>query len=279
MSATVTPAVIGVGIAAGDVAAEVDGATANIKNSLGVTREEAEKLTDSAREIYNRGFGESLEEVEDALIRTKQNLKGLKDEDLSEKTIQAQVLGKTFESDVNEVTRAGNNIMKGFGDSADKAFDLMAYGAQNGLNFSNEMFDNLSEYAPLWAKMGYSSEEYFNTLISGSEAGVYNLDYINDVMKEFQIRVKDGSKSTDTAMGQLSKGTQQVWKDFLAGKGTVKDVNDAVLGELKGMDDQVAANNIGVGLYGKLMKLCRSKIAELSGKAKGLIPRLIRTED
>ena len=37
---------------------------------------------------------------------------------------------------------------------------------------------------------------------------------------------------------------------FLKGKGTVKDVSNAVLGELKGMKDQVKANNIGVALYG-----------------------------
>lgn len=69
-------------------------------------------------------------------------------------------------------------------------------------------------------------------------------------MKEFQIRVTDGSKSTNDAMGQMSKSTQKVWKDFLAGKGSVKDVHNAVIAELKGMDDQVKANEIGVGLYG-----------------------------
>src|SRR5690606_29860313 len=55
---------------------------------------------------------------------------------------------------------------------------------------------------------------------------------------------------TADAMGQMSKGTQKVWKDFLKGKGTVKDVHNAVIKELKGMDNQVKANEIGVGLYG-----------------------------
>jgi phage-related minor tail protein len=159
-------------------------------------------------------------------------------------------LAQTFDADINEVTRAGSNLMKGFGIDSEEAFDLMAHGAQNGLNFSNEMFDNLSEYAPLFGEMGFSASEYFQLLEQGSKAGVYNLDYINDAMKEFQIRVKDGSKSTSDAMGQMSESTQKVWKDFLAGKGTVKDVHNAVIAELKGMDDQVKANEIGVGLYG-----------------------------
>lgn len=221
-----------------------------IQNSLGLTEAKAKQLTNSAKNIYKSGFGESFEEVSASLIQTRQNIQGLNDEQLEKVTKSAMVLAETFDADVNEVTRAGSNVMKGFGVDSVKAFDLMAYGAQNGLNFSNEMFDNLSEYAPLFAKMGFSADEYFQLLVKGSKAGVYNLDYINDVMKEFQIRVKDGSKSTSEAMGQLSGKTQKVWKDFLSGKGTVKDVSNAVLGELKGMDDQVEANNIGVALFG-----------------------------
>src|SRR5699024_6891247 len=180
-------------------------------------------------------------------------------------------LADTFDADVNEVTRAGQNLMKGFGTDAVEAFDLMAYGAQNGLDFSNELFDNLSEYAPLFGKMGFSAEEYFELLTKGSEAGVYNLDYINDVMKEFQIRVKDNSKGTTEAMSAMSEETQGVWESFLAGEGTVKDVSNAVLGELKNMDDQVAANEIGVQLYGvKWEDLEADAMYAMSGIGGGL---------
>ncbi|WP_162782346.1 hypothetical protein [Bacillus amyloliquefaciens] len=54
--------------------------------------------------------------------------------------------------------------MKGFGVDSAKAFDLMAYGAQNGLNFSNEMFDNLSEYAPLFGKWAFRQMNTFSYL-------------------------------------------------------------------------------------------------------------------
>ncbi|MFB8734319.1 hypothetical protein ACEQPO_11260 [Bacillus sp. SL00103] len=91
------------------------------------------------------------------------------------------------------------------------------------------MFDNLSEYSTLFGKMGYSAQEYFQLLVNGTKAGVYNLDYVNDVAKEFQIRVKDGSKSTNAAMMDMSKPTQKIWQEFLKGKGTVKDVSNAVL--------------------------------------------------
>ncbi|MDX5858764.1 hypothetical protein SIM22_32730, partial [Bacillus cereus group sp. BfR-BA-01363] len=64
------------------------------------------------------------------------------------------------------------------------------------------------------------------------------------------IRVKDGSKSTSDAMGEMSKGTQKVWQEFLKGKGTVKDVFNAVLNELKTSDDQIKVNQLGVSLFG-----------------------------
>lgn len=69
-------------------------------------------------------------------------------------------------------------------------------------------------------------------------------------MKEFQIRTKDGSKATNEAMGMLSKDAQNVWKEFLKGNGTISEVASVVVGELQGMDDQVAASQIAVALFG-----------------------------
>lgn len=250
MTAVATTSVVGLGTAMGLAASSYEDSTVRMKNSLGLTTGEAKNLTEASRNIYKDGFSESTQEIDTALIQTRQNIRDLNDADLERITNKALVLADTFEADVNEVTRAGNNVMKGFGIEADEAFDLMAAGAQKGLNFSNEMFDNLSEYAPLFGRMGYSAEEYFEMLVNGAQAGVYNLDYINDVMKEFQIRLKDGSKTTSEAMGKLSGSTQDVWEQFLKGDKTVKDVSNAVLGELEDMDDQVAANQIGVDLYG-----------------------------
>lgn len=248
--AGVTGLTAAVGAMGAKMALDTQKSQGEFRAQLGLTKDEAKDLTKAATSVWKDGFGENMDVVKDALKQVRQNIRGLSDKDLKDVTKGAIILSETFDADVNEVTRAGNNIMKGFGVESQKAFDLMTYGAQKGLNFSNEMFDNLSEYAPLFGKMGFSAEEYFQLLTKGSQAGVYNLDYINDVMKEFQIRVKDGSDSTSGAMAQLSGSTQKVWSQFLKGKGTVKDVSNAVLGELKGMKDQVKANNIGVALYG-----------------------------
>lgn len=250
INTTLTPAIAGIGIAAGKAALDMDIATADIQNSLGLTEKQAEKTAETMQNVWSDGFGEDMSEVSRAIIQVKQNIRGIDDGELEKVTRNSLALATTWDADVNEVTRSSYNIMKNFGISADEAMDLLAKGGQKGLNFSNELFDNVSEYAPLWSKMGYSASEMFSTLNAGVEEGVYNLDYVNDIMKEFQIRVKDGSKGTSDAMALLSKSTQTIWKDFQSGKGTVKDVSNAVLKELGSMDDQVLANQIGVGLYG-----------------------------
>lgn len=242
--------IAGLGGLAGAGAFEFEKSQVRMQNSLGLTDAAAEELTETSKRIFNDGFGPSIEEVDSALIQTRQNIRDINDADLEEITKKALILSETFETDVNEVTRAANNLMQGFGIEADEAFDLMATGAQNGLNFSNELFDNLAEYSTLFGNMGYSAEEYFALLQSGYEAGVYNLDYINDVMKEFQIRIKDNSKGTAEAMAEMSENTQAVWQSFMDGEATVKDVMEAVTGDLEGMEDQTKANELGVQLFG-----------------------------
>lgn len=250
LSTTVTPAVLGVGIGLGKMADNADSSGKRVQRSLGLTENQAKSLNKTVKALYKEGFGESMQDVEKAVTSTKLNMKGLNGKELKESARNASWLAEIMEEDVNEVTRAGGNIMKGFGEDSEKSFDLMAWGMQNGLNFSNEMLDNLSEYAPLYKKMGFSSEEYFKLLKKGSDSGVYNLDYINDAMKEFQIRTKDNSKATIEAMGQTSKATQGVFTEFSNGKATVKDLHNAVIKDLSSMEDQTKANEIGVALYG-----------------------------
>lgn len=229
---------------------EMNDSLAKLSAQTGVYGEDMKELESIAKSVFKQGHGESFDDVTTALMQVKNHMHNLDAGELQRVAGDAMLLANTFDAEVNEVTRAANNMMENFGISSEKAMDLFAAGGQRGLNFSKEMFDNVAEYGPLFAEMGYSAEEYFGILERGAKAGVYNLDYVNDVMKEFQIRSKDGSKKTSDSMKLLSKDTQNVWKDFLVGKGTVSDVANKVVGELKNMDDQVLANQIGVGLFG-----------------------------
>lgn len=230
--------------------ADMSDSLAQVSAQTGIVGQDFEELKSVATNLFRNNYGEDFNEVTAALANIKQNMHELNDVDLEQFAGDALMFTKTFDADINELTRAANNMMSSFGVESSKAMDLFAAGAQRGLNFSDEMLDNVAEYAPLFGAMGYSAEEYFGILERGAQAGVYNLDYVNDAMKEFQIRTKDGSKATSEAMGSLSKETQNVWESFLNGNGTVSEVASTVVSELKGMEDQVAANQIAVSLFG-----------------------------
>ncbi|MCU4956065.1 phage tail tape measure protein [Bacillus thuringiensis] len=250
MTTGVSLPLAGIGAAAVKVASDFDTSQRNIQSSLGLTEKGAENLGKIAKETWKDGFGQSIEEVDQSLIKVYQNMKDVPHEELEEATKSAMTLGKTFDSDINEVTRGAGQLMNQFGISSKEAFDLFAAGGQEGLNYSNEMFDNVAEYAPLYKQAGFSANEMFTIMANGTRDGSYNLDYINDLVKEFGIRVQDGSKGVSDAFAEMSPATQKVWDNFNKGKGTSADVFNAVLGDLGKMDDKVKANQLGVAVFG-----------------------------
>ncbi|MDF9622602.1 phage tail tape measure protein [Bacillus cereus] len=233
-----------------NTAIEFDGSQRKMQASLGLTGKGAENLQKIAVDTWKKGFGENIEEVDNALIKVYQNMRDVPHEELQGASENVLTLAKVYDVDLNEATRGAGQLMSQFGLSTQETFDLLAAGAQEGLNYSDELFDNLSEYAPLFKQSGFSAQEMFTILANGTKNGSYNLDYINDLVKEFGIRVQDGSKGVSEGFGGLSKETQNVWKSFNEGKGTAADVFNAVLGDLQKMDDKVKANQIGVALFG-----------------------------
>ncbi|PGN71136.1 phage tail tape measure protein, partial [Bacillus cereus] len=232
-----------------NTAIEFDGSQRKIQASLGLTGKGAENLQKIAVDTWKKGFGENLEEVDNALIKVYQNMRDVPHEELQGASENVLTLAKVYDVDLNEATRGAGQLMSQFGLSTQETFDLLAAGAQEGLNYSDELFDNLSEYAPLFKQGGFSAQEMFTILANGTRDGAYNLDYINDTVAEFGKKVQDGSKGTADAFAGLSEETQGIWKAFNDGKATAADVFKAVIGDLGSMDDKVKQNQIGVGLF------------------------------
>lgn len=238
---------------------EMDSVFATLQAQTGLTGDGLRELENAAKEAFTNGYGESLTEVSSAVARVRQNFKNLDNGEVGKVTQSALLLSQTFDSDVNEVTRGVSNAMEAFGISSEKAFDLFTAGGQRGLNFSNEMFDNVAEYSSLFGAMGYSAEEYFGIMERGAKSGVYNLDYVNDVMKEFQIRIKDNSDKTSDYLGLMSQSTLDLWEAQYQGKATVAEVASSVVKDLQSMENQVDANEAGVALFGTKWEDLESK--------------------
>lgn len=233
---TLTAPVVAAGKVVFGVASDYEQANARIAAAFGVSGEEAERFSGIGKRIYEGGWGQSLDEVNDALIQCKSTLRDVSDEDLQTVTTNALMLSDTFGADVNESIRGTNALMEGFGLSATEASDLLTAGMQRGLNYTDELGDNLSEYSVRWGEAGMSASEYFSLLEAGTSNGAYNLDKVGDYLNEFLTALSDGRM--EESIGSFSEGTQEVFENFKNGSATAEDMLQAVLGDLTQMPNE-----------------------------------------
>ena len=66
--------------------------------------------------------------------------------------------------------RAASTLMNQFGVDGDKAMNLIAAGAQNGLDFSGELLDSINEYSVQFSKVGLDAEDMFAIMQKGAES-------------------------------------------------------------------------------------------------------------
>ncbi|MEK4141150.1 phage tail tape measure protein [Paenibacillus sp. FSL M7-0547] len=246
----VTAPLVGIGVAAAKVAIDVDKASNRIQAALGVTKTESKALAVSAQAIWKDGYGESLSEVNEALITTSKNIQGLNKNELKELTNSALILRDTFDAEVNETTRTASVLMKNFGIDGEEAMDLITVGFQRGGDFSGELLDTLREYAPQFKGMGYSAQEFTALLIAGAEKGAFNLDKIGDSAKESFIRIGDGSKSSRDAMSALGLNFKKVENDINSGGEGAQRAFGAVVTAIASVKDPAKQAQTAVALMG-----------------------------
>ena len=251
MTAAATAAA-GVAVTGVKAYTEHEKASNSLSSTTGATGDQLERLTGIMENVYKNNYGEDIQDVSDSVAKVNQNLKNLPTDKIQEATEAALTLRDTFGYDVEETTRAAAAIEKNFGTAAADAFSLMAAGAQNGLDYSGEMIDTINEYSVQFAKLGFSADGMFNLLQSGAESSAWNLDKVGDAVKEFSIRSIDGSKTTTEAFEALGYNAQTMMETFAAGGEGANSAFYDVLDTLMAMDDQVARDAVGVGLFGTM---------------------------
>lgn len=235
---TATGIGVTVGTIGGSAVAAITSANSEKKalNSLqaqtGLTKDELLKYKSVINDIYKDNFGESQEEIADTLAKIKQVTSETDPSKLKEMAENLYTLQDTFDGfDINETLRGINGLVTNMGLSAEDAFDLIVKGAQNGLNYSGELADNLAEYSQIWGQAGFSAEQTFSILENGTKNGAYNLDKVNDFVKEFTISLSDGR--IEENLGSFSEDTATLFNKWKDGKATAADVFFSVIKDLK----------------------------------------------
>lgn len=231
-------------------ATELDDAMAKFQAQTGASSDEMSKFKNIARDVWSNNFGEDVSDVADMMGRVKQQMQGISDVDLKNVTEDLLTLRDTFGMDENETLRGAQQLMKQFGITSQEAFDLMATGAQNGLNKSDELGDNISEYSGKFKQAGYSADEYFQLMQNGLDGGAYNLDKVNDAINEVTTRLVDGN--IEGALDSFDTKTQDVFKAWQEGRKTQKDVVNAIVEDISRTTNQQEKLNKTATAFGTM---------------------------
>lgn len=250
--AAIGSAALAVGTKAVTGAVSFDQAMNQFAASTGIAESELSDYENTLKDIYTNNYGDSFEDVADAMAAVTQQMGDLDQASLQNITESAFTLRDTFGYDINESVRAANTMMTQFGIEGDKAMGLIATGAQNGLDFSGELLDSISEYSVQFAKVGLDADDMFKIMEKGAETGAFNLDKVGDAIKEMSIRVVDGSATTQEGFSAIGLNADEMAAKFAAGGDSAKEAFDQTIQALADMEDPLAQNQAGVALFGTM---------------------------
>ena len=252
LTKSVTAPLTAVGTAAVKFSSDSQDAFQQFAAATGTATEEMGKYKDMINNVYKNNFGESINDVAEAMATVNQNMSYLDDSALQRCTEYAYTLSDTFGYDVAESTRAADTLIKNYGVSAREAFNLITQGAQSGMDYSGEMIDSINEYSVQFKKLGLDAEDMFSIFANGAQNGAFNLDKVGDAVKEFSIRAIDGSDTTKQGFEALGMDAAKMAERFGAGGDSAKEAFNEVIKGLAEMDDPVAQSAAGVNLFGTM---------------------------
>lgn len=257
-----------------ELASSTSQASNTFQSATGATSAAMKGYNKAIQSVYKNNFGESLQDVAEKMLKVKEITKEVDPSKLQELTENAIALEDTFGMDITETLRGVKALMTHFGLTAKEAFDLISSGAQNGLNYTDELGDNVSEYAGKFAEAGYSAEEYFQLLKNGAEGGAYNLDKVNDAINEATTRLGDGTiadtmAAIDEETGKLKEGTgiwsketEKAFKAWQTGQGTQKAVIASIVKDIQEATSEQEKMNLAATAFGTMAEDGGTKFIE-----------------
>lgn len=239
-----------VGTVAISGADSLDKATNQLTASLGASADEAERYEETIKSIYANNYGEGFEDIANNLALVKQQMSDISDAELQKAVESGYLLNDVYGIDFQESLRGANALVNQFGISATDAYNLIAQGAEKGLNQNADLADQIAEYATYYKNLGFTAEQAFNMMAAGAESGVYQIDKINDAVKEFSIRAIDGSDSTAAGFEALGLDADKLAHSFAEGGEQSATAFQMVVDKLSQVSDKVEQDAIGVALFG-----------------------------
>jgi len=220
----------------------------------GAASSEAGHLGNIAGDIFANNFGESVEEVGDAMTAVFQN--NLIDTSAPESAIRriteaAMTSAAVVEEEVGAVARAAQQLLvNDLAGSAEQAFDLITVATQQGLNASGDLLDTITEYSPHFRQLGLSGGEAMDLISDAMQGGARDTDYAADALKEFVILSQDAGSNAARGFESIGLSAKQMTEDIGAGGSRAHEALRLTLDGLRAIENPVLRNQAAVDLFG-----------------------------
>lgn len=243
--------VVDVGVTAVKAAMDMDSAMNGFLASTGKGKEETEHYQKVLENIYGNNYGESFTDIADQMALVTQRMGEMSDEDLQAIVEDGYSLQEAFGINMEDSLRGAKALMGEFGVDSQTAYNLMAQGAQAGLNQNGELIDQIEGYSSYYSDLGFSVEDMMNAMANGVKSGAFEVGSLNEAMMEFGSRSKDGSESSRQAFEALGLNADEMFGKFSEGGEGANEAFDQVADALLNMDDKVQQQAVGTALFGE----------------------------
>jgi len=246
---------IGAGLSSGlKGALDVGAANDKLRAQLNLSKADAGRLGRAAGQLYSKGYGESIGEVNDAIKSVIQNIPSLRNASvpvLKQISAGALDIARVFDQDVGGVTAAVSSMLKsGLAPNAQVALDVISKGFQSGADKGQDLLDTFTEYSVQFTKLGLGAPQSLGVINQLLAGGARNADVAADAIKEFSIRAIDGSKTTAAGYKLLNLDADKTAAAIAKGGPAAKEAFGTVVERLNAMRDPVQRNIAGVDLFG-----------------------------
>ena len=186
---------------------------------------------------YNKGLIEAT--------RLTKQFTDLSGEELVYYRSEVQAVSDTFNKDFVEVLRGANALQKQFGITSQEALELVKEGFANGADVNEQFLKNIKEYSTFFKEAGLSAEEFIAINVQTEKQGIFS-DKGIDAIKEANIRLREMTTATSTALEGIGISSERVQEELQNGSKTTFDIIREVSAKLNELPD--SASTVGAAL-------------------------------
>ncbi|MBB6670506.1 phage tail tape measure protein [Cohnella nanjingensis] len=216
---------------------------AQLQASTGASAAEMQAMEKIAEDLYKMPMGDRFDVLSEAIGKVRQ-VTLQSGGALEETTKNALIFRNVFKGEITESVQTVDTMMRNFGITSTESFNLLAQGAQKGLNNAGGLLNSVKEYAPQFAALGYSANEMFDMFSAGLASGGLNLEKVGAAAEKFNSGLQEGSKTTSDAMAVLFAPDHIVeWTNALTQGGKKSSQYMELVGKVgKKTGEQMVAN-------------------------------------